>query len=146
MAQSTRDAHAGEHVLAADGLDGTLHPHDGIELEKRDGGRGIRQADRPVGDTLDDLGWKRVDVDLEPDPEGSRRIHRGRDDLVETESVGPERLVAEGVEPEDFLPLSDQSAVVLASIHDEGRDGKEDRRDCSNGPEDSEPLHRPIPR
>ena len=53
-------------------------------------------------------GGQHVRVHLEPDLERGRRVDALLDDLVQAERVGPELLVAEGIEAEDLLALGDE--------------------------------------
>ncbi len=70
--------------------------HDRVHLEQRDRRRRALEID-----LFEDPGGQHVGVHLEPDLERGRRVHALLDDLVQTERVGPELLVTEGVEAED---------------------------------------------
>ena len=48
--------------------------------------------------------WQGFDVHLQPDGQGRRRIDF-RDDLVHPQRVGPQLLIAKGVEPKDGLTI-----------------------------------------
>ena len=76
-----------------------LEPDDRVELEQRHGRRGVLEID-----FVEDAGRQRVGVDLETDRERGQRVDGALDDFVEAKGVGPEALVAEGVEAEDLAP------------------------------------------
>ena len=82
---------------------GGLDAHDGIHLEQRDRRRRALEID-----LFEDPGGQHVRVDFEPDLERGRRVHALLDDLVQTERVGPDLLVAEGIEAKDALALGDE--------------------------------------
>ena len=85
-------------------VDRPLHTDDGIQAQQFDRHRRIRQINLARAKRRDDVRRQRVDIDLEPDRQRGRRIDR-RDDLVHAQHVGPELLVAKGVEAEDRLPV-----------------------------------------
>jgi hypothetical protein len=57
------------------------------------------------------LGGERVRVYLEANRKRGRGIHGGLNDFVHPERIGPERLVAVGVEPEDLSSRFDQGRI-----------------------------------
>ena len=105
MAQRARDAEPRDGV---GGVDAGLHADDGVQREQGDRGRRVVQVDLPRLELRHQCGGERVHVHLEPDAEcglGADAL----DHLVHLERIGPERLVAEGVEPEDVLPVEQRA-------------------------------------
>jgi hypothetical protein len=74
----------------------------GIHRQERDCGGRAREID-----FLEDTGWQRVRVNLEPDLQCSRGIHVLLHDLVQVKRVGLDLLVAEGLEAEHALAFRD---------------------------------------
>ena len=102
VAERARDADAGELARV---VDRALDADDRIQPQQFDGHGGVGQVDLPGAKRGDDRRRQGLDVDLEADRQRGRRIDR-RDDLVHPQHVGPQLLVAEGVEAEDGLPAS----------------------------------------
>jgi len=131
VAKRAGDADPGERVGAVHGGHGGLDPDDGIELQQGQGGGRVGQADGAVLDPGDHRRRERLRIHLEPDRERGGGIDRA-DHLVHAQRVGPLRLVAEGVEPEDLLALGDElvirRAVVRGAASDRPDHADEQRR------------------
>ena len=98
---------------------GGLEADDGVHLEQRHRRRRALEID-----LLEDPGGQRVRVHLEPDLERRRRVHALLDDLVQAERVGPELLVAEGLEAEDLLALGDEGGCRVGWRRSRRRGGR----------------------
>ena len=85
-------------------VDRALHADDGIRAQQLDGHRRVRQIDLAGFQRRDDSRRQGVDVHLESDRQGGRRVDR-RHDFVHPQHIGPQLLVAEGVEAEYRLPV-----------------------------------------
>jgi hypothetical protein len=82
---------------------GGLDAHDGIHLEE-----GYRRGGTLEIDLVENSRGQNVGVHLEPDFQRGGRIHGLLDDLVQAKLVGPELLVAEGLEAEHPLALCNE--------------------------------------
>src|SRR5688572_23924582 len=88
------------NVIAADLR---LQAEHGIELEQRNSGLRTRQVM-----ARQKVSGKRSSVHFESNSQRDERTHVLLDHLVHTKGIGPERLVAESVEPENLLTLADE--------------------------------------
>ena len=99
VAERAGDAESRDVVV---GVHGGLEAHDGVHLEQRHRRRRALEID-----LVEDAGGQRLGVDLEPDLERRRRIDALLDDFVQPELVGPDLLVAEGIEAKDLSAFVD---------------------------------------
>jgi hypothetical protein len=147
VAERAGDADAHERVAPVDRLHVSLHADDGVELQEGERrGRAV-QVDLAGGDGILHRLRERVGVHSQADGQRDRRRHRLLDDLVHAERVGPELLVAEGVEAEDLPPALQHLGAraggpVVAAGGDRG--GAQRRRDRSRQREGAA-THRPAP-
>jgi hypothetical protein len=94
----------------------------GVELEERQGGRGIVEVHPAALELTADLLREGVGVDLQTDAHRGLRAYAGADAtklraldrLVQLQRIAPERLVAERVEPEDVSPVLDHRERTTA--------------------------------
>jgi hypothetical protein len=117
VAQRAGDADRGDPAV----LDLRDHAHHGVAPEQLDRRRG--RIEVRAGK---ELRRQHGSVDLEAHGECGLRAHRGLDHLVQAQVLGPEVLVAEGIEAKDVL------AVVLVSRSRSARRGgvgKQQRRE-----------------
>jgi len=103
MAERASDSKPQQRVFSVPGRDGSDESDNCVELEKRDGRRGIVEIHFPRFDRRGYFGRDRIRVDLEPDLERCGRTDGFLHDFVHSCSVRPELLVAEGVEAKDSL-------------------------------------------
>jgi hypothetical protein len=116
MAECAGDSDALQRVLRIHLADDADHR---AQLEQRDRRGGLVERDRAVLDAGFHRRRKRVRVHFQTDGERGLRTDRRPDDFVHAQSVGPESLVAEGVEAEDLLPGRDGAGATVLALRGE---------------------------
>src|SRR6185503_940814 len=103
VAKRAGHAEPGERIAAVDCADRSLESDHRIQFEERDGCCGTLEIDLAGLDRRGDVGWNRLGVHLQADRQRGCRVDGFLYDLVHARTIGPEFLVAEGLEPENIL-------------------------------------------
>ena len=102
VAQGAGRADPGERVVR---VDLAHQADDGAELEQGDGGGRVVEVELPGPQRGPDRGGRAWTSTLSAEAERGGRRDGGADHVVQLQRIGPEGLVAEGVEPEDLPAL-----------------------------------------
>src|SRR4030095_3964164 len=107
VTEGAGDAEFGDVILL---VNGGLNAHDRIQFQQRHGRRGTREIDS----LENSLGQYRR-VNLETDAQRRCRIYALFYDLVKTKCVGPELVVAVGIETKDVAAVSGSLAGLIGA-------------------------------
>jgi hypothetical protein len=116
MAEGAGDPHAGQRVLATDGLDLALNTNDCIQLQQCYRRVGALQIDAAVLDSLHHRRRQSFRIYLQANRQCGGGVDCRRDHFMHAQCIAPLRFVTESIEAEDLLTLCNQRGLIARTI------------------------------